>query len=75
MKEEPQIIYYYQTLPEYAIVIENLNNEYNELITNYIQLSDRINPYISPKQNNDNLLFLFLIIIIFESSLILFILV
>ena len=75
MKEEPQIIYYYQTLPEYAIVIENLNNEYNELITNYIQLSDRINPYISPKQNNDNLLFLFLIIIIFESSFILFILV
>ena len=75
MKEEPQIIYYYQTLPEYAIVIENLNNEYNELITNYIQLSDRINPYISPKQKNDNLFFLFLIIIIFESSFILFILV
>ena len=40
-------------------MIQIICNEYNELITNYIQLSDRINPYISPKQNNDNLLFLF----------------
>ena len=78
--EEPQIINYYQSLPEYAIVIENLNEEYEELISNYIQLSERIQPYIPIHQTKDiyfyyNLLFLFMIIIILETSIIFFILI
>ena len=44
--EEPQLINYYNELPNYAIVINNLNQEYEELITNYIKLSDRIDPEI-----------------------------
>ena len=78
--EEPQIINYYQSLPEYAIIIENLNEEYEELINNYIQLSERIQPYIPFQQTKDiyfyyNLLFLFMIIIILETSIIFFILI
>ena len=45
--EEPQLINYYNELPDYAIVINNLNEEYEELIKNYIQLSDRIDPEIT----------------------------
>ena len=78
--EEPLIINYYQSLPEYAIVIENLNEEYEELISNYIQLSERIQPYIPIDLTKDiyfyyNLLFLFMIIIILETSIIFFILI
>ena len=78
--EEPQIINYYQSLPEYAIIIENLNEEYEEIINNYIQLSERIQPYIPIDQTKDiyfyyNLLFLFMVIIIFETSLIFLILI
>ena len=78
--EEPQIIYYYQQLPEYAIIIENLNEEYEELINNYIQLSERIQPYIPIHQTKDiyfyyNLLFLFMVIIIFETVIIFFVLI
>ena len=72
--EEPLIINYYQSLPEYAIVIENLNEEYEELISNYIQLSERIQPYI-PFQQKDNLIFLFMVIIIFETVIIFFVLI
>ena len=72
--EEPQIINYYQSLPEYAIIIENLNEEYEELISNYIQLSERIQPYI-PFQQKDNLIFLFMVIIILETSIIFFVLI
>jgi len=72
--EEPLIINYYQSLPEYAIVIENLNEEYEELISNYIQLSERIQPYI-PFQQKDNLIFLFMVIIILETSIIFFVLI
>ena len=73
--EEPQIINYYQSLPEYAIIIENLNEEYEELINNYIQLSERIQPYIPFQQTKDNLLFLFMVIIIFETVIIFFVLI
>ena len=69
MNEEPQLINYYQQLPEYAIVIDNLNQEYEELISNYIQLSERLQPYL-PIQNKDNLNFFLLTIVIFETSLI-----
>ena len=72
--EEPLIINYYQSLPEYAIIIENLNEEYEELISNYIQLSERIQPYI-PFQQKDNLIFLFMVIIILETSIIFFVLI
>ena len=72
--DEPQIINYYQSLPEYAIIIENLNEEYEELISNYIQLSERIQPYI-PFQQKDNLIFLFMVIIILETSIIFFVLI
>ena len=68
--EEPLIINYYQSLPEYAIVIENLNEEYEELISNYIQLSERIQPYIPFQPTKDNLIFLFMVIIILETSII-----
>tara|TARA_B100000963_G_scaffold360192_1_gene390127 strand:+ start:1316 stop:1549 length:234 start_codon:yes stop_codon:yes gene_type:complete len=61
---EPQIINYYNDLPEYAVVIENLNEEYDQLITNYIRLNDRINPPVNKKKDNIYIIFLFLIIII-----------
>ena len=73
--EEPQIIHYYQSLPEYAIIIENLNEEYEELISNYIQLSERIQPYIPFQQTKDNLIFLFIVIIVFETSVIFLVLI
>ena len=61
---EPQIINYYNDLPEYAVVIENLNEEYDQLITNYIRLNDRINPPENKKKDDIYIIFLFLIIII-----------
>ena len=73
--EEPQIINYYQSLPEYAIIINNLNEEYEELINNYIQLSEKIQPYIPFQQTKDNLIFLFMIFIILKKSIILFVLI
>ena len=73
--EEPQMINYYQSLPEYAIIIENLNDEYEELISNYIQLSERIQPYIPFQQTKDNLIFLFIVIIVFETSVIFLVLI
>ena len=69
--EEPQIIHYYQQLPEYAIIIENLNEEYNQLTDNYIQLSERIQPYIPPPHNKDNLNFFLILIVIFQTVIIL----
>ena len=68
--EEPQIINYYQQLPEYAIIIENLNEEYDQLVNNYIQLSERIQPYL-PIQNKDNLNFFLILIVIFQTVIIL----
>tara|TARA_B100000674_G_C37706920_1_gene853297 strand:- start:275 stop:499 length:225 start_codon:yes stop_codon:yes gene_type:complete len=68
--EEPQIINYYQQLPEYAIIIENLNEEYEQLVNNYIQLSERIQPYL-PIQNKDNLNFFLILIVIFQTVIIL----
>ena len=73
--EEPLIINYYQSLPEYAIIINYLNEEYEDLINNYIQLSEKIQPYIPFQQTKDNLIFLFMIIIILETSIILFVLI
>ena len=73
--EEPQMINYSQSLPEYAIIIENLNEEYEELISNYIQLSERIQPYIPFQQTKDNLIFLFIVIIVFETSVIFLVLI
>ena len=67
--KEPKIINYYNELPDYAIVINDLNQEYEELISNYIQLSERLQPYL-PIQNKDNLNFFLLTIVIFETSLI-----
>ena len=72
--EEPQIINYYQQLPEYAIIIENLNEEYDQLVSNYIQLSERIQPYL-PIQNKDNFNFFLLTILIFESAMLMLILI
>jgi len=67
--EEPQIIHYYNELPNYAIIINNLNEEYEELITNYIKLEDKIEP---SKEKDKKTLCLFLsFIIVFEFSLIL----
>ena len=68
--EEPQIINYYQQLPEYAIIIENLNEEYEQLVNNYIQLSERIQPYL-PIQNKDNLNLFLILIVIFQTVIIL----
>ena len=73
-EEEPQIINYYQSLPEYAIVINNLNEEYDQLVSNYIQLSERLQPYL-PIKNEGNLIFLLLVIVIFEFSIIVSILI
>ena len=67
--EEPQIIHYYNELPNYAIVINNLNGEYEELITNYIKLEDKIEP--TEEQENKNICFFLSFIIVFEFSLIL----
>ena len=67
--EEPQIIHYYNELPNYAIIINNLNEEYEELITNYIKLEDKIEP-IEAKGDRSICLFLSFIIV-FEFSLIL----
>ena len=67
--EEPQIIHYYNELPNYAIVINNLNEEYEELITNYIKLEDKIEP--TEEQENKNICFFLSFIIVFEFSLIL----
>ena len=67
--EEPQIIHYYNELPNYAIVINNLNEEYEELITNYIKLEDKIEP--TEEQEKKNICFFLSFIIVFEFSLIL----
>ena len=67
--EEPQIIHYYNELPNYAIIINNLNEEYEELITNYIKLEDKIEP--TEEQENKNICFFLSFIIVFEFSLIL----
>ena len=68
--QEPQIINYYQQLPEYAIIIDNLNEEYDQLVSNYIQLSERLQPYL-PIQNKDNLNFFLILIVIFQTVIIL----
>ena len=71
---EPQIINYYSDLPEYAIIIDNLNEEYDELITNYIRLYDKINQYEKKpiiKNDNINVFFvLLLFMILFEYAII-----
>ena len=67
---EPQIINYYSDFPEYAIIINNLNEEYDELITSYIRLYDKINQYEKKpiiKIDNMNIFFvLLLFMILFE---------
>ena len=68
MNEEPQIIHYYSELPNYAIIINNLNEEYEDLITNYIKLEDRIEPIKATDKNNFCLFLSF--IIVFEFSII-----
>lgn len=50
--KEPKIINYYNELPDYAIVINDLNQEYEELITNYIQLSDNLEPIIIKEKSS-----------------------
>ena len=71
---EPQIINYYSDFPEYAIIIDNLNEEYDELITNYIRLYDKINQYGQKpiiKNDNINVFFvLLLFMILFEYAII-----
>ena len=71
---EPQIINYYSDFPEYAIIIDNLNEEYYELITNYIRLYDKINQYEQKpiiKNDNINVFFvLLLFMILFEYAII-----
>ena len=71
---EPQIINYYSDFPEYAIIIDNLNEEYDELITNYIRLYDKINQYEKKpiiKNDNINVFFvLLLFMILFEYAII-----
>ena len=71
---EPQIINYYSDLPEYAIIIDNLNEEYDELITNYIRLYDKINQYEKkPIIKNDNISIFFVLLlfmILFEYAII-----
>ena len=71
---EPQIINYYSDFPEYAIIIDNLNEEYDELITNYIRLYDKINQYDKKpiiKNDNINVFFvLLLFMILFEYAII-----
>ena len=71
---EPQIINYYSDFPEYAIIINNLNEEYDELITNYIRLYDKINQYEQKpiiKNDNINVFFvLLLFMILFEYAII-----
>ena len=61
---EPQIINYYNDLPEYAIVIENLNEEYDELITNYIRLNDRMDQYEN-KPIKENFIGIFFVLLLF----------
>ena len=71
---EPQIINYYSDFPEYAIIIDNLNEEYDELITNYIRLYDKINQYEKKtiiKNDNINVFFILLLfMILFEYAII-----
>ena len=71
---EPQIINYYSDFPEYAIIIDNLNEEYDELITNYIRLYDKINQYEQkPIIKNDNISIFFVLLlfmILFEYAII-----
>ena len=69
MKEEPQIIHYYNELPDYAIIINNLNEEYEDLIMNYIQLADRIDPKIN-KNTYTCCYFTLVFITVFEFSMI-----
>ena len=45
MNCEPQIIHYYHDVPPYAYMIDILNNEYNELLCNYSDLSSGFNTY------------------------------
>ena len=75
MKEEPQIIHYYCSFPEYAIVIENLNKEYEELISNYIILSDRIEPHSISRNKIINYCFIILLCMIACEISIIFILI
>ena len=68
---EPQIINYYSDFPEYAIIIDNLNEEYDELITNYIRLYDKINQYEQKpiiKNDNINVFFVLLLFMILSGS-------
>ena len=71
---EPQIINYYNDFPEYAIIINNLNEEYDELITNYIRLYDKVNQYEKKsiiKIDNMNLFFVSLLfMMLFEYAII-----
>ena len=71
---EPQIINYYNDFPEYAIIINNLNEEYDELITSYIRLYDKINQYEKKpiiKNDNMNIFFILLLfMILFEYAII-----
>ena len=49
--EEPLIIDYYKELPSYAIVIDNLNEEYNNLNEEYNNLNDQYLELLNHKQN------------------------
>ena len=51
--EEPLIINYYNELPSYAIVINNLNEEYDNLNTQYQELLNyKHKPIILESNNN-----------------------
>ena len=75
---EPQIIEYYNELPSYAIVINNLNQEYDELLSEtqehfkndnyyekkYHKLKDELNTHKKKNRNVDNSSIIFLTLLL-----------
>lgn len=55
--EEPLIINYYNELPSYAIVINNLNEEYDNLNIQYQELLNKHKPIILESNNNNKFIY------------------
>ena len=55
--EEPLIINYYNELPSYAIVINNLNEEYDILNDQYQELLNKHKPIILESNNNNKFIY------------------
>jgi len=80
MNCEPQIIHYYHDVPSYAYMIDILNNEYNELLCNYSDLSSEFNTYKrdyplriinkEPNTNQNTVLILFMVMMFLEMFII-----